>query len=68
MYKASRYEVSPDLKHVLLAYTVTPVSPTFSHALMSEPRHSTCVRPWRCTVAGGGYREEIGRASCRERV
>ncbi|XP_062336328.1 dipeptidyl aminopeptidase-like protein 6 [Osmerus eperlanus] len=25
MYKASRYEVSPDLKHVLLAYTVTPV-------------------------------------------
>lgn len=26
MYKASRYEVSPDLKHVLLAYNVAPVS------------------------------------------
>lgn len=25
MYKASRYEVSPDLKHVLLAYNVAPV-------------------------------------------
>ncbi|XP_056440288.1 dipeptidyl aminopeptidase-like protein 6 isoform X1 [Gadus chalcogrammus] len=25
MYKASRYEVSPDMKHVLLAYNVAPV-------------------------------------------
>ncbi|KAJ8278115.1 hypothetical protein GJAV_G00084030, partial [Gymnothorax javanicus] len=25
MYKASRYEVSPDMKHVLLAYNVVPV-------------------------------------------
>ncbi|KAM6953225.1 A-type potassium channel modulatory protein DPP6 [Aplochiton taeniatus] len=25
MYKASRYEVSPDLKHVMLAYNVAPV-------------------------------------------
>ncbi|KAI4806659.1 hypothetical protein KUCAC02_017474, partial [Chaenocephalus aceratus] len=25
MYKASKYEVSPDLKHVLLAYNVAPV-------------------------------------------
>uniref|UniRef100_A0A8C4ZXY0 A-type potassium channel modulatory protein DPP6 n=1 Tax=Gadus morhua TaxID=8049 RepID=A0A8C4ZXY0_GADMO len=27
MYKASRYEVSPDMKHVLLAYNVAPVRP-----------------------------------------
>uniref|UniRef100_A0A672H9P8 A-type potassium channel modulatory protein DPP6 n=1 Tax=Salarias fasciatus TaxID=181472 RepID=A0A672H9P8_SALFA len=26
MYKASKYEVSPDMKHVLLAYNVAPVS------------------------------------------
>uniref|UniRef100_A0A3P8YKF2 A-type potassium channel modulatory protein DPP6 n=1 Tax=Esox lucius TaxID=8010 RepID=A0A3P8YKF2_ESOLU len=26
MYKASQYEVSPDMKHVLLAYNVAPVS------------------------------------------
>uniref|UniRef100_A0A8C6SVM1 A-type potassium channel modulatory protein DPP6 n=1 Tax=Neogobius melanostomus TaxID=47308 RepID=A0A8C6SVM1_9GOBI len=26
MYKATKYEVSPDLKHVLLAYNVAPVS------------------------------------------
>uniref|UniRef100_A0A3B5QR23 A-type potassium channel modulatory protein DPP6 n=1 Tax=Xiphophorus maculatus TaxID=8083 RepID=A0A3B5QR23_XIPMA len=29
MYKASRYEVSPDLKHVLLAYNVAAVSFSF---------------------------------------
>uniref|UniRef100_A0A8D0CUY6 A-type potassium channel modulatory protein DPP6 n=1 Tax=Sander lucioperca TaxID=283035 RepID=A0A8D0CUY6_SANLU len=29
MYKASKYEVSPDLKHVLLAYNVAPVSFSF---------------------------------------
>lgn len=29
MYKASKYEVSPDLKHVLLAYNVAPVSISF---------------------------------------
>lgn len=29
MYKASKYEVSPDMKHVLLAYNVAPVSFSF---------------------------------------
>lgn len=29
MYKASKYEVSPDMKHVLLAYNVAPVSCSF---------------------------------------
>lgn len=29
MYKASKYEVSPDMKHVLLAYNVAPVSMSF---------------------------------------
>lgn len=29
MYKASKYEVSPDMKHVLLAYNVAPVSISF---------------------------------------
>lgn len=29
MYKASKYEVSPDMKHVLLAYNVAPVSLSF---------------------------------------
>ncbi|XP_037550101.1 dipeptidyl aminopeptidase-like protein 6 [Nematolebias whitei] len=31
MYKASKYEVSPDMKHVLLAYNVAPVSFSFRH-------------------------------------
>ena len=26
MYKASKYEVAPDMKHVLLAYNMAPVS------------------------------------------
>uniref|UniRef100_A0A668AQZ5 A-type potassium channel modulatory protein DPP6 n=1 Tax=Myripristis murdjan TaxID=586833 RepID=A0A668AQZ5_9TELE len=30
MYKASKYEVSPDMKHVLLAYNVAPVSLSFT--------------------------------------
>lgn len=29
MYKASKYEVSPDMKLVLLAYNVQPVRPMF---------------------------------------
>lgn len=29
MYKASKYEVSPDMRHVLLAYNVAPVSFSF---------------------------------------
>uniref|UniRef100_A0A3P8UK67 A-type potassium channel modulatory protein DPP6 n=1 Tax=Cynoglossus semilaevis TaxID=244447 RepID=A0A3P8UK67_CYNSE len=29
MYKASKYQVSPDMKHVLLAYNVAPVSGVF---------------------------------------
>lgn len=29
MYKASKYEVSPDMKLVLLAYNVQPVRPVF---------------------------------------
>jgi len=29
MYKASKYEVSPDMRLVLLAYNVQPVRPVF---------------------------------------
>uniref|UniRef100_A0A3Q3W8K4 A-type potassium channel modulatory protein DPP6 n=1 Tax=Mola mola TaxID=94237 RepID=A0A3Q3W8K4_MOLML len=36
MYKASKYEVSPDMKHVLLAYNVAPVSLSFVCSLNQE--------------------------------
>lgn len=35
MYKASRYEVSPDLKHVLLAYNVALVSFSFASLFLN---------------------------------
>ena len=31
-YKATKYQVSPDMQHVLLAFGVTPVSAIFCHA------------------------------------
>uniref|UniRef100_A0A3Q3G4B4 A-type potassium channel modulatory protein DPP6 n=1 Tax=Labrus bergylta TaxID=56723 RepID=A0A3Q3G4B4_9LABR len=43
MYKASKYEVSPDMKHVLLAYNVAPVSFSFCLHFLSDSIVSPCV-------------------------
>uniref|UniRef100_A0A7N5ZQR2 A-type potassium channel modulatory protein DPP6 n=1 Tax=Anabas testudineus TaxID=64144 RepID=A0A7N5ZQR2_ANATE len=47
MYKASKYEVSPDLKHVLLAYNVAPVSFSFVSLfpLSVHPRETWNLNP-----------------------
>lgn len=53
MYKASKYEVSPDMKHVLLAYNVAPVSLSFVCSL-NQPTGSRR----RQLGDGGDSREE----------
>uniref|UniRef100_A0A4W6BR11 A-type potassium channel modulatory protein DPP6 n=1 Tax=Lates calcarifer TaxID=8187 RepID=A0A4W6BR11_LATCA len=46
MYKASKYEVSPDMKHVLLAYNVAPVSFSFVSLFPSvHPRETWNLNP-----------------------
>uniref|UniRef100_A0A8C2XB33 A-type potassium channel modulatory protein DPP6 n=1 Tax=Cyclopterus lumpus TaxID=8103 RepID=A0A8C2XB33_CYCLU len=49
MYKASKYEVSPDMKHVLLAYNVAPVSFSFTASLLSDCIVSSCLVHPRAT-------------------
>lgn len=67
MYKASKYEVSPDLKHVLLAYNVAPVSFSFVCLFFElanwQPNMSAasaCVRGWGV----GEEREKVIIARC----
>lgn len=73
MYKASKYEVSPDLKHVLLAYNVAPVSFSFVCLFfelanwqpnMSAASTGVVVVGWYIFVVHwrwGGGRKEGGR-------
>lgn len=51
MYKASKYEVSPDLKYVLLAYNAAPVS----FSITGRAFHMS--REWREWVWNRGRRE-----------
>uniref|UniRef100_A0AAQ4RQQ8 A-type potassium channel modulatory protein DPP6 n=1 Tax=Gasterosteus aculeatus aculeatus TaxID=481459 RepID=A0AAQ4RQQ8_GASAC len=56
MYKASKYEVSPDMKHVLLAYNVAPVS--FSFLLATWNLNPPEVRNAQLQYAGWGPQDQ----------
>uniref|UniRef100_A0A669CIN2 A-type potassium channel modulatory protein DPP6 n=1 Tax=Oreochromis niloticus TaxID=8128 RepID=A0A669CIN2_ORENI len=58
MYKASKYEVSPDLKHVLLAYNVAPVSISFTVIVETWNLNPPEVRNAQLQYAGWGPQDQ----------
>uniref|UniRef100_A0A3B4BLK5 A-type potassium channel modulatory protein DPP6 n=1 Tax=Periophthalmus magnuspinnatus TaxID=409849 RepID=A0A3B4BLK5_9GOBI len=58
MYKATKYEVSPDLKHVLLAYNVAPVSYLICFCLETWNLNPPEVRNAQLQFAGWGPQDQ----------